>query len=105
MYLCRLSLIYLPLSESTWWKGQAVIHTSICSLLALVWTIQLVRTVHAERETVNMQAGEEAGYLSSLPNPFQYEEGRSGMILVSSVSKVLKKLRKKVLVRFRRSNN
>ena len=71
------------LSESTWWKGQAVIHTSICSLLALVWTIQLVRTVHAERETVNMQAGEEAGYFSSLPNPFQYEEGRWGMLLVT----------------------
>ena len=71
------------LSESTWWKGQAVIHTSICSLLALVWTIQLVRTVHAERETVNMQAGQEAGYLSALPNPFQYEEGRWGMLLVT----------------------
>ena len=67
----------LLISECTWWKGQVVIHTSICSLLALVWSIQLVRTVHSERESVNMQAGEEAGYLSSVLNPFQYEEGRS----------------------------
>ena len=75
-------------SESAWWKGQLVIHSSFSSLLALVWSIQLVRTIHAERETVNLQAGEETGYLSSFVNPFQYEEGRwaveGGELLLTS---------------------
>lgn len=83
-----LSNIDAVTSESAWWKGQLVIHSSFSSLLALVWSIQLVRTIHAERETVNLQAGEEAGYLSSLVNPFQYEEGRleveGGELLLTS---------------------
>ena len=53
-----------------------VIHTSISILLAVIWFIQLIRTIHAEKESVNMQAGEDTGYFSSLVNPFQYEEGR-----------------------------
>ena len=65
------------MTECTWWKGQVVIHTSISTLLAVIWFIQLLRTIHAEAETLNMQAGQDAGYFSSLVNPFQYEEGRS----------------------------
>ena len=64
-------------AECTWWKSQVVIHTSISTLLAVIWFIQLLRTIHAEAETLNMQAGQDAGYFSSLVNPFQYEEGRS----------------------------
>ena len=66
----------IMMTECTWWKSQVVIHTSLSTLLAVIWFIQLLRTIHAEAETVNMQAGEEAGYFSSLVNPFQYEEGR-----------------------------
>ena len=44
-------------------------------MLALVWSIQLVRTIHAERDSLNLQAGEDTQYSTSL-NPLQYEEGR-----------------------------
>ena len=54
------------MAECTWWKGQVVIHTSISTLLAVIWFIQLLRTIHAEAETLNMQAGQDAGYFSSL---------------------------------------
>ena len=64
------------MTECTWWKSQVVIHTSLSTLLAVIWFIQLLRTIHAEAETVNLQVGEEAGYFSSVINPFQYEEGR-----------------------------
>ena len=61
--------------EQVWWKAQAVIFNSMAMLLALVWTIQLVRTVHAEAEseTVTISKG---GLLRSfgLVNPLEYEE-------------------------------
>ncbi len=43
--------LFLIISECTWWKGWVVIHTALSSLLALVWAIQLVRTLHAESES------------------------------------------------------
>ena len=46
-------------------------------MLALVWSIQLVRTIHAERDSINLEAGEEGLYTISM-NPLQYEEGRYG---------------------------
>ena len=63
-------------SEHMWWKAQVVIYTSISMLLALIWSIQLVRTIHAEAETVNIRPGQEQGLLASSVNPFMYEEGR-----------------------------
>ena len=42
-------------AECLWWKGWVVIHTALATLLALVWTIQLVRTLHAESESIAFQ--------------------------------------------------
>ena len=62
-------------TECVWWKAWVIIHTSLSIMLALVWSIQLVRTIHAERDSINLEAGEEGLYSISI-NPFQYEEGR-----------------------------
>lgn len=64
------------LSEQVWWRAQAVIFNSMSLLLALVWSIQLIRTVHAESETADR-----GGLLRSLGlfNPLEYEEGRETM--------------------------
>ena len=83
--------------ENMWWKAQVVIFNSFSMLLALIWTIQLVRTrvmlanvatgclmscyhvfscmlqvrtIHAEAESVNLAAAEDTGYLATI-NPFQ----------------------------------
>ena len=58
-----------------WWKAQVVIYTAISTLLALFWSIQLIRTIQAETQSVNMQAGQDTMSLASV-NPLQYEEGR-----------------------------
>ena len=55
-----------------------IIHTALSTMLALVWSIQLVRTIHAERDSMNLQVGEEGLYSTSM-NPLQYEEGRYGV--------------------------
>ena len=62
-------------SGSVWWRSGVVIHTSMSIMLSLVWTIQLVRTIHAEREAMKVQVGDEIPKSSSI-NPLQYEEGR-----------------------------
>jgi hypothetical protein len=32
-----------------------IIHTSVSTMLALIWSIQLLRTIHAERESLDLQ--------------------------------------------------
>merc|ERR1712038_629124 len=66
-------------------KAQVVIFNSFSMLLALIWTIQLVRTIHAEAESVNLAAAEDTGYLATI-NPFQYEEGRETFGVLISVA-------------------
>lgn len=70
-------------TDCTWWKGWVIIHTAISTLLALLWSIQLLRTIHAERESLDLQAGEEYSRLQDF-NPFQYEEGREtfGVVII-----------------------
>ena len=65
----------MPSSECVWWKAWVIIHTAISTMLALVWSIQLVRTIHAEKDSLSLQAGEDSLYTTSM-NPLQYEEGR-----------------------------
>jgi hypothetical protein len=38
-----------------WWKGWMIIHTAVSTMLALVWSIQLLRTIHSERESLHLQ--------------------------------------------------
>lgn len=65
------------LSDQIWWKAQAVIFNSMALLLALVWSIQLVRTVHAEAESETVSISKGGIFRSfGLVNPLEYEEGR-----------------------------
>ena len=71
------------LSDCTWWKGWVIIHTSTSTMLALFWSIQLVRPIHAERDSLDLQAGGMFYRLQDF-NPFQYEEGREtfGVVII-----------------------
>ena len=73
-YTC-IQYLVLSSSECVWWKAWVIIHTAISTMLALVWSIQLVRTIHAEKDSLSLQAGEDSLYTTSM-NPLQYEEGR-----------------------------
>ena len=64
-------------SEHMWWKAQAVIYTSISILLALIWSIQLIRTIQAETEGQEFQGS---------VNPLKYEEGRETMYVVICIA-------------------
>ena len=63
------------MAECSWWKGWVVTHTAVSICVGLVCFIQLVRTVQAERETVQLRAGRSDVDLPSA-NPLLYEEGR-----------------------------
>merc|ERR1712130_87118 len=82
-FLSTIVAVRPQLSECTWWKSWVIIHTAVSTMLALIWSIQLVRTIHAERESLDLQAGEEYSRLGDL-NPFQYEEGRQtfGVLII-----------------------
>eukprot|EP00090_Calanus_glacialis_P000377 TRINITY_DN10227_c0_g1_i1.p1 TRINITY_DN10227_c0_g1~~TRINITY_DN10227_c0_g1_i1.p1 ORF type:complete len:231 (-),score=65.03 TRINITY_DN10227_c0_g1_i1:72-680(-) len=82
-FLSTIVAVKPQLSECVWWKAWVIIHTAISTMLALVWSIQLVRTIHAEKDSLSLQAGEDSLYTTSM-NPLQYEEGREmfGVVII-----------------------
>lgn len=82
-FLSSVVAVRPALSDCTWWKGWVIIHTSTSTMLALFWSIQLVRTIHAERDALDLQAGGVFYRLQDF-NPFQYEEGREtfGVLII-----------------------
>lgn len=73
-FLSSIVAVKPQLSDCLWWKSWVIIHTSVSTMLALIWSIQLLRTIHAERESLDLQAGEDSRLQDF--NPLQYEEGR-----------------------------